>query len=95
MTDWKTTEDPEHSGSSFSGYKQKKEHIAPALNELQWLPADDWVVFKILFLTFKSLHGLAPDYVEPPRQLRSSKKNLLELFLPFRMFPMDIELVAS
>ncbi len=30
--------------------------------ELHWLPVEKQIVFKILLLTFKCLHGLAPSY---------------------------------
>ena len=58
--------------------------ISSVLRELHWFPVDDRIVFKILFITFKTLQGLAPHYLtnlinvyQPPRQLRSSNKNLL------------------
>ena len=51
---------------------------------LHWLPIDLRIEFKILIITYKALHGLAPTYIKdllknyhPPRDLRSSKKNLL------------------
>ena len=51
---------------------------------LHWLPIDLRIEFKILIITYKTLHGLAPAYIEdllvsyiPGRYLRSAKKNLL------------------
>ena len=59
-------------------------HITPVLKNLHWLPIDLRIEFKILTITFKALHDLAPAYIKnllknyyPPRDLRSSKKNLL------------------
>ena len=37
--------------------------ITPILNELHWLPINKRCQFKILFLTFKSLNGCAPEYL--------------------------------
>ena len=38
-------------------------HITPFLRVLHWLPAKYRVVFKILLLTFKAIHKLAPTYI--------------------------------
>ena len=39
-------------------------HITPILNNiLHWLPINFRIQFKILLLTFKCLHGLAPQYL--------------------------------
>ncbi len=63
----------------------KYEHVTPMLMELHWLPIDRRVQFKILVLTFKCLHGLAPQYLSelvvtynPARNLRSADRLLLE-----------------
>lgn len=60
------------------------EHITPVLAALHWLPVKFRVDFKILLLTFKALHGLAPSYLTdllkpyvPDRNLRSSDSALL------------------
>ena len=39
------------------------EHITPVLCDLHWLPIKLRISFKILILTFKAIHGLAPDYI--------------------------------
>ncbi len=39
------------------------DHITPVLASLHWLPVCLRVDFKILLLTFRALHGLAPDYI--------------------------------
>ena len=39
------------------------EHISPVLASLHWLPVKFRIDYKILLLTFKALHGLAPSYL--------------------------------
>ncbi len=63
---------------------RKNEHITPILKSLHWLPVRFRVDFKILMLTYKALHGLAPQYLSalltlytPKRLLRSSQAGLL------------------
>ena len=58
---------------------KKFEHITPVLHQLHCLPVRQRMVFKILLLTYRALHGLAPAYLEellelhsPVRTLRSS-----------------------
>ena len=57
---------------------QKCDHITPVLASLHWLPVKARADFKILLLTYKSFHGLAPTYLSdlvlpyiPTRTLRS------------------------
>ena len=64
---------------------RKHHHITPVLHELHWLPVRKRVVFKVLLLTYKALHGLAPKYIselltehKPTRSLRSGAKYLLK-----------------
>ena len=38
-------------------------HITPLLRALHWLPVAYRIVFKILLLTFKAIHKLAPTYI--------------------------------
>ncbi len=42
---------------------RKYDHITPVLIELHWRPVGKQIVFKILFLTYKCLHGLASSYL--------------------------------
>ena len=65
---------------------KKFDHISPTLQELHWLPVKERIKFKILLLTFKCLHGMAPAYLSelltdytPSRSLRSSSKQLLNI----------------
>ena len=64
---------------------RKHDHITPILMDLHWLPVNERIQFKILLLTFKSLNGLAPVYIDemiqcyvPNRKLRSSSAFLLK-----------------
>jgi hypothetical protein len=64
----------------------RRSHITPVLKELHWLPAEYRPRFKVLLLTYKALHGLAPVYIrdmikqyQPARSLRSSQRCLLEV----------------
>ena len=63
---------------------KRREHISPILYDLHWLPVRERIIFKVLLVTFKALHGLAPSYIgnlikkyNPCRSLRSSSKGLL------------------
>ena len=63
---------------------RKYDSITPILKELHWLPMAERIDFKILLLTFKSLHNMAPIYLRellspyiPLRTLRSSSKSSL------------------
>ena len=60
------------------------EHFTPLLIQLDWLPVEQRITFKIAVITFKALHGSAPDYIMelikpyiPSRSLQSSNKLLL------------------
>uniref|UniRef100_A0A3P9J104 Reverse transcriptase domain-containing protein n=1 Tax=Oryzias latipes TaxID=8090 RepID=A0A3P9J104_ORYLA len=62
-------------------------HITPVLQNLHWLPIKQRVSFKILLITFKALHNLAPPYISdllhisiPSRSLRSTSS--LQLHVP-------------
>ena len=67
----------------ITGTKQY-DHIKPALQKLHWLPVESGIIFKVILITFKILHGLSPAYLSSllqeyhlPRSLRSSSKSLL------------------
>ena len=67
----------------FTGTRMR-EHIFPVLRSLHWLPVSARIMFKILALTFKCVHGLAPFYLsdlislyQPERSLRSTDLFLL------------------
>jgi len=61
-------------------------HITPILESLHWLPIQQRIKFKILLLTFRSLHGLAPSYLAdlvlpyvPKQSLRSENQLMLTI----------------
>ena len=63
-----------------------REHITPVLFRLHWLPVQYHITFKILLLTYRALHGLAPSYLtalltpyQPSRALRSGQQHLLRV----------------
>ena len=65
---------------------RKTSHITPVLYQLHWLPVQYRIQYKILLLTFKALHGSAPEYIRAlirpkvsTRVLRSSNHMLLEV----------------
>ena len=65
--------------------KRKHDHVTPLLRHLHWLPVKYRIMYKINLLTFKCIHGIAPQYLSdlikphvPARRLRSSDKGLLE-----------------
>ena len=64
---------------------RKHDHITPILMDLHWLPVNERIQFKIFLVTFKSLNGFAPVYINemiqryvPNRKLRSSSAFLLK-----------------
>jgi len=42
---------------------RKFDHITPVLRQLHWLPVCQRITFKLVLITFKCLHGLAPSYL--------------------------------
>ncbi len=42
------------------------QHITPTLKQLHWLPVKFRITFKLLLLTYKSLHTLAPPVLNGP-----------------------------
>lgn len=64
--------------------KPARSPSVPLLRQLHWLPIRKRAIFRFLCMTFKSVQGLAPAYLNrkierynPTRQLRSSNRNLL------------------
>ena len=62
---------------------RKFDHITPILRDLHWLPVSKRITFKVLILTYRALHGLAPDYIadlvmpySPVRSLLSANERL-------------------
>ena len=40
-----------------------RDHVTPLRKELHWLPIEARPVFKILYYTYKAIHGNLPDYM--------------------------------
>ena len=66
---------------------RKYDHISPILRKLHWLPVPQRIQFKVLIMTFKCVHGLAPGYLSdllqihvPNRSQRSIHQ--LQLIVP-------------
>jgi len=64
--------------------KSKFDSITPLLVSLHWLPVKQRIVYKLMLLTHKVLHGMAPMYLReliqeynPTRSLRSEQTGLL------------------
>ena len=60
-------------------HSKKSDHVTPLLCSLHWLPISKRIIFKVLLLVYKSLHGEGPRYLLdllsrncPTRPLRSS-----------------------
>ena len=67
---------------------RKSDHITQALFELHWLPVDRRIDYKLLTLTHKAIHKIAPSYLQemieihiPQRPLRSGDEYLLSIKL--------------
>ena len=64
----------------------KHDHITEVLQQLHWLPIRQRIHYKVLVLTFKSIHGLAPSYLEeiitkrPMKRTRADANN--DLVIP-------------
>ena len=69
----------QNSAARLVSLSRKYDHITPILHELHWLPVKYRIIYKILLLTYKCLHGMGPTYLQellkeykPVRNLRSS-----------------------
>ena len=65
---------------------KKYDHITPLMKQLHWLPISQRIIYKIVLITYKSLNGSAPHYINnmlkpytPSANLRSSSKGLLTI----------------
>ena len=74
----------QHAAARMITGLKKRDHITPALRDLHWLPIEKRILYKVLLLVFKSMHGKGPAYLAellpayvPSRSLRSSSDNML------------------
>ena len=62
-------------------------HITPIMRDLHWLPIRARINFKVLLLTFKALHGLAPQYLQSLISIKTSCYNLRGSNTPLLAMP--------
>ena len=53
----------QHAAAKIVFKARKYDHVTPLLKQLHWLPVKVRSSFKLLMLTYKALHGKAPDYL--------------------------------
>ena len=69
----------------FVSQRAKFDHITPTMKQLHWLPIRYRIHYKVLLLTYKSMNGLAPPYLEelikkrPMKRTRADKNNDLSV----------------
>jgi len=63
---------------------KRTDYTSPILQQQHWLPVSEHISFKTLLLTYKTVNGYAPSYIEdlvnryvPSRSLRSTLQGLL------------------
>ena len=73
--------------ASLVTIRKRSDSISPILKSLHWLPVSKRIVYKILLITYKTLHYLSPRYLHhilkchvPVRNLRSASQ--FQLFVP-------------
>ena len=49
-------------------------HITPLLKELHWLPVTFRIQFKVILITFKVLHDMAPSHISSLLRVRQNTK---------------------
>ena len=66
--------------------KSKRQHVTPLLKQLQWLPIQTRIDYKLATLAFRHFDGSLPQYLssrldiyQPSRSLRSSNDRLLRV----------------
>ena len=74
----------QHRAARLITHTKKHDHIKPVMRYLHWLSVRSRIIFKIMLLVYKSIHGLAPAYLSelikpyaPESNLRSGMKNRL------------------
>ncbi len=74
----------QNSAACLITHTRKNDHITPILYHLHWLPVSLCINYKMLIVTYKTLHNLGPTYFSdlllpyvPARSLRSSSEGLL------------------
>ena len=44
---------------------KRSDHVTPILKNLLWLPVEKRIEFKILLITYKTIHSQSVDYPKP------------------------------
>ena len=69
----------QHRAARVITHTKKHDHITHVMRYLQWLPVRSRIIFEILLLVYKSLHGFAQAYKSKPyppeSNLRPGMKN--------------------
>ena len=68
----------QNSAARLVFHESKFCHITPLLRALHWLPVAYRIVFKILLLTFKAIHKLAPTYISELVSLKDTGSTTLD-----------------
>ena len=68
----------QNSAARLVFHESKFCHITPLLRALHWLPVAYRIVFKILLLTFKAIHKLAPTYISELVSLKDTGSTILD-----------------
>lgn len=58
----------------FVSQRSKYDHITPTMMQLHWLPIRHRIHYKVILLTYKSMNGLAPPYLEELMTKRPMKR---------------------
>ena len=71
----------QHSAARLVSKPNRSEDITSVLEDLHWLQIPERIKFKVLLLTYKALHGEAPNYIldllrtyKPTRSLRCENR---------------------
>ena len=56
--------------------KHKYDSATECLKQLQWLPIDQQIQYKILVITQKSLNGNAPKYIQALKEKQAPRRSL-------------------
>ena len=80
--------------SNLSLGLKRREEVDLHLKDLHWLKVQERIEFKILLLTFKSLHGLAPSYLSELVKYNSSGCRDVSLYCPIDKSPKAFSMAA-
>ena len=69
---------------------RRSDHITPSLASLHWLPVKYRIEFKVLLLTYKAYHGLAPQYLEELIEPRSTARPVRPQYANMLVVPKKI-----